>query len=243
MTPSLRVLIISLSSVWLVSLSLSHAAVKKVHVFVALCDNKTQGIQPVGKKIGNGDDAASNLYWGCSDGLSRYFKRSKLWKLNPEKSPVTEPILQRLKFLHHSGSIKLTADAYRGARLKQCLIDFEKAVTSGEYDLVAFIGHNGLMDFTIPSPPTQQKKKTDVIVLCCKSDPYFSARLTVLGGRPVLMTKQLMYPGSFILHDALESWSKGHSLEEIRSAAARAYARNQKISLKAAKGVFTALSE
>jgi hypothetical protein len=49
--------------------SLAQAAPKQIRVFVALCDNKTQGIVPVGEKIGNGDDPDSNLYWGCSDGF------------------------------------------------------------------------------------------------------------------------------------------------------------------------------
>ena len=47
---------------------------KRIHVFVALCDNESQGIVPVGEKIGNGDDPESNLYWGCSDGFGGFFK-------------------------------------------------------------------------------------------------------------------------------------------------------------------------
>ena len=50
-----------------------HAAPKEIRVFIALCDNKTQGIVPVGEKIGNGDDADANLDWGCSDGFGAYF--------------------------------------------------------------------------------------------------------------------------------------------------------------------------
>ena len=50
-----------------------------------------------------------------------------------------------------------------------------------------------------------------------------------------------MYPGSFILRDALPVWAKRGSAEEIRDAGAAAYARNQKISVKAAKGVFAKL--
>ena len=35
---------------------------KIIHVFVALCDNKYQGIVPVPKAIGNGQYPANNLY-------------------------------------------------------------------------------------------------------------------------------------------------------------------------------------
>ncbi len=47
-----------------------------------------------------------------------------------------------------------------------------------------------------------------------------------------------MYPGSFILHDVLEQWRRGAPLSEIRQAAGRAYAKNQKIPVTAATNVF-----
>jgi hypothetical protein len=98
------------------------------------------------------------------------------------------------------------------------------------------------MDFQLPPPPTTQGNKTDVAVLCCLSDKYFSPRLTATGCRPVLMTSQLMYPGAFLLLAAIESWNSGGSTTAIRSAAAAAYAKNQHISLKAASGVFANLT-
>ncbi len=50
-------ILLSLALAWTAS-----ATPKTVKVFVALCDNKTQGIVPVGEKIGNGDDPDANLY-------------------------------------------------------------------------------------------------------------------------------------------------------------------------------------
>ncbi len=50
-----------------------------------------------------------------------------------------------------------------------------------------------------------------------------------------------MYPGAFILQDALQVWIGGGSAV-IRAAAGRAYARNQKISVKAATGVFAPIT-
>lgn len=41
---------------------------RKVHVFVALADNR-QGIAPVPARIGNGQDPANNLYWGARYGI------------------------------------------------------------------------------------------------------------------------------------------------------------------------------
>jgi hypothetical protein len=53
---------------------------KVVHLYVALCDNASQGIAPVPEKIGNGDDPAANLYWGCSEGARSWFSHSSRWK-------------------------------------------------------------------------------------------------------------------------------------------------------------------
>ncbi|MEA1973061.1 MAG: peptidoglycan-binding domain-containing protein, partial [Candidatus Cloacimonadota bacterium] len=36
-----------------------------IHCFVALCCNKCQGIVPVPKFLGKGDDPDGNLYWGA----------------------------------------------------------------------------------------------------------------------------------------------------------------------------------
>ena len=218
------------------------AAETRIAVFVGLCDNATQGIIKVGAKIGDGDKPADNLYWGCTDGLKSHFKASKRWKL--EKSETTtgdDRILERMTFRHVSGNAVLVAEAWRGSKLKECYEACEKAMLSGENDLVAFIGHNVLMDVAIEASAQKAKGKTDAIVLCCVSDRYFRQRLENAGVRPALLTTQLMYPGSFILHDALEPWLQGKARDSLRDAAGLAYARNQKIKPAAAKGVFARL--
>ena len=52
-----------------------------------------------------------------------------------------------------------------------------------------------------------------------------------------------MYPGSFALHEGLEAWFDGKSRGAIREAAAKAMAKNQKISVRAARGIFTDLEK
>ena len=218
------------------------AAEKRIAVFVGLCDNATQGIVKVGAKIGDGDKPADNLYWGCSDGLRSYFKASKRWKLEKAETVTGDDrILDRLTFRHVSGDAVLVAEAWRGSKLKDCYEACQKAMLSGDNDLVAFIGHNVLMDVAIDPPDEKAKGKTDAIVLCCISDRYFRQRLENAGVRPVLLTTQLMYPGSFILHDALEPWLQGKARDTLRDAAGLAYAKNQKLKPAAAKGVFARL--
>ncbi|RYD47409.1 MAG: hypothetical protein EOP85_05525 [Verrucomicrobiaceae bacterium] len=134
------------------SIQVALAAPKKVAVFVALCDNSTQGIVPVPAKIGDGNKPEANLYWGCSDGFSGCFRASKSWKLQRKEVPEDKRIFERLIYLHESGAIQVTAEAWRGSEIKACLTAFETALTSGNHDLCAYIGHNVLMDGEVPPP-------------------------------------------------------------------------------------------
>lgn len=215
------------------------AETKRVHVFVALADNEHQSIAKVPAKIGNGDDAAANLYWGTSDGFKSVFGRSKSWKLEKTETNPTAEILERRSYRHAADDCVLVAEAWRGKNIHQCLKGFFAHLRDRKSDLTAFIGHNGLMDSPLTVEPVQESASSDAIILCCLSARWFNPHLEALKVRPVLTTEQLMYPGSFLLRDALDVWLRGGPRSEIRTAAARAYAANQKISVKAAAGVFT----
>ena len=78
---------------------------------------------------------------------------------------------------------------------------------------------------------------------CCKSEAFFKVRLLRSGGRPVLLTTQLMYPGAFILSAVAAPWSSGAGLPAIRNLAGGTYAANQSISRKSGIGVFSSLKE
>lgn len=224
-------------------LALPCSAAKSIELFVALCDNKTQGIAPVGAKIGNGDDAPNNLYWGCSDGARSYFKKSSKWTLEKSTQPEEDFLLETLTFKHKASGTLLTTHAYRGSRMAKCLEDYFQELKSGGPDkLVAFIGHNGLMDSSpqIPKVTETDKPNTPTIILCCISDSYFAEHLKTFQAHPLLLTKSLMYPGAFILHDTIEVWLKNGKPNQYLEAAAKAYGKNQKISTRAAKTIFTA---
>jgi hypothetical protein len=235
---------------------------RTIHVFVALCDNESQGIAPVPARIGNGDDPANNLYWGSADGLKTVFQQSKDWKLLSSTPKPSERILERCVFERSGEETFLIADAYRGREIKAALRDFLSASAGkgtgtwstklgartvelplgGGASFVAYIGHNGLMDFQLSLLPKRQGPGgKPAVVLCCKSEQYFAEPLRSLGAKPVLLTRQFMYPGAFLLQGALEGWFAGESPQQIRERAAKAYAANQKIEVKAARGVFSAL--
>jgi hypothetical protein len=60
-----------------------------------------------------------------------------------------------------------------------------------------------------------------------------------VNARPLVLTTQLMYPGGFILRAAVDGWTRGESAAALCDRAAASYSRNQRISVKAARGVFT----
>jgi hypothetical protein len=219
---------------------------KTIGVFVALADPKHTGIEALPESLGNGDNAETNLYWGNDEGLKGVFDRSRKWKLvNKEETPQSEVVLSRRIYRRVGGNSALVARAYRGAAMQRCVQDFEAAVAHGSFNLVVFIGHDGLMDFQLPLPAraADQKKQPDCVALCCLSEVYMKPRLLAAGGRPVVLTTQLMYPGAFILEALADPWAAGKGLRELREAAALAYAKNQKISKNAALGVFADLKE
>ena len=226
---------------------------KSIHVMVALCDNKHQGIVKVPKVIGNGQDPKNNLYWGCGYGISTYFKKSPHWK-EVKRYAVDSIILERVVFKHKTRSWYLVADAYDGKRISTCTHDFLSAAAGrkietidvdntkvgihGNSELISYIGHNGLMDFKLRNVyQNMDKKERKVIILACAARNYFKSYLTNANAYPLVWTTNLMAPEAYTLHDAIEAYLEGKSNEEVRESAAKAYSKFQKCSVKAAKGL------
>ncbi|MDA3883646.1 MAG: hypothetical protein PF481_10230 [Bacteroidales bacterium] len=226
---------------------------KTIHIFVALCDNKYQGIVPVPAKIGNGQDPNNNLYWGCAFGIKTYFKNSKEWTLIKTEKLDT-PRLERLVFKHHTQNFYLIADAYDGKYIEKCTKDFFQSSSgqlkdtlmidgrtigiAGNSKLVSYIGHNGLMDFQLTDTfNNTDNKKRDVIILACYSKSYFSFHLRKANVNPLVWTTGLMAPEAYTIHDAIAGYTNNETNESIRTRAALAYSKYQKCSEKAARNL------
>jgi hypothetical protein len=224
---------------------------RTIHIFVALCDNKYQGIVPVPAKIGNGQDPANNLYWGCGYGIRTFFKNSKEWKLIKTRK-INSIILERLVFKHKTKNYYLVADAYDGEYIKECTeaflrsssgllkdtIQVDKTIIgiSGNSKLITYIGHDGLMDFQLSEKfKNIDNIKRDVIILACYSKSYFSPHLKTANINPIIWTSGLMCPEAYTIHDAIIGYVNNETNEGIRNRAAAAYSTYQKCSVKAAK--------
>lgn len=227
---------------------------KVIHVLVALCDNENQGIVPVPAFLGNGEDPQKNLYWGAAFGVKTFFSKSASWQKLAEIDNPKENVLQRIVFKHRTQNVYLVADAYRGSKMRETVDDFfagaagakRENVAAGDLtlqilgsaNLVAFVGHNGLMDFKLENQPAKKDDdERDAVILACASRNYFSAPLKKTSAKPLLWTSNLMAPEAYILHDALEGWVKNETDEQIRDRAASAYSKYQKISIKSSRNL------
>lgn len=227
--------------------------VRTAHILVALCDNKYQGIVPVPAKIGNGQDPENNLYWGAMYGIKTYFNRSKDWQL-VRKQKINDTILERLVFKHKATNMYLIADAYDGQFIKNTTSDFlysasgqfkdtiivdGKAIGSnGNANLISYIGHDGLMDFSLDDVyHNEDQKQRDAIILACYSKRFFSPLLQDCKVNPLVWSSHLMAPEAYVIHAALEGYAQAETNEQIRTRATQAYAQYQKCSIKAARNL------
>lgn len=238
-----------------------------MHVFVALADNKHQGIVPVPANLGNGQDAANNLYWGAMYGVKSFFGRSKNWrKLKIQPHTKHAYILDNAAF-QYKGTVVI-AQAYDGSEMKRALHDFFAAVggkatrrfnitginnsdgnivveSAGMANINCFVGHNGLMDVRPDNIPTRSQRASQsfAVVLACKSQPYFAPVLEQLDCIPLITTSGLMAPEAYTLDAILVACTDDFNADYIHTAAARAYAKYQKCSISAAGRLFVPHSQ
>lgn len=228
-----------------------------VHAFVPLCDNENQGIVPVPEHLGDGRDPDGNLYWGARYGLRTWFDRARGWTRTSQGSRPNAGVLQRLVFTTRARdtTVYLVADAWDGSRMREAIhafmdaasgrtpqvidVDGQRVEAGGRSHVVAFLGHNGLMDFEPPVlAPGEQHPARAAIVLACASRRYFQAPLARSGARPLLLTTGLMAPEAYTFDAALRAWLDTLQPSEVIAAAAAAYDRHQRCGLRAARRLF-----
>lgn len=225
-----------------VALGAAVAAPRRIHVVVALADNATQGIAPVPAKIGNGDDAASNLYWGASEGFRSVFAASRDWKLDRTEANPSPEVLERRTFHHATAECVLVAEAWRGRDIREALASFFQHLRDRRENLVAFVGHERIDGWGHDSHggaggcggsrghgAVLQERRMVRAPYCGPESPAGPHNAATHVSRFLL------------LRDALAVWLRNGSRTEIRAAAGRSYAKNQGTPVKAATGVFSAL--
>jgi hypothetical protein len=237
------------------------------HVIVALADNKNQGLVPVPAAIGDGQKPATNLYWGAGYGVWWFFGKKAGWKEVPQTSTAPPAVLQRVvfrKMLRRGGksvTAYVVADAYDGARIREAVVDElehaagrkeERVViheptgdvsisAGGAASVAAYVGHDGLMDFTVAAPAAGTAEPSrSAMVLACESGQFFGPMLESIPAHRLLLTTGLMAPEAYTLDAALTRWFEGGASQETREAAASTYDRYQHCGLRGARRLFGA---
>jgi len=228
---------------------------KTIHVLVALCDNKYQGIVPVPAKIGNGQDPANNLYWGCGYGVKTFLKKQSDWKFIKQINNPATNIYERLIFKHKTSGTFLIADAYDGSKIKETTSDFldycsgtkKSTITvdsvqikiGGNSGLICYVGHDGLMDFSLENYPAKKDEvKRDAAIFACASRNYFKDPLQKAGANPLIWTTNLMCPEAYTLVPAINGWIKKEKAEVIRENVAQAYNQYHKCGIRGSRNLF-----
>lgn len=227
------------------------------HVVVALCDNVNQGVVPVPPALGNGQDPGRNLFWGARYGVKTYFGRSRDWKAVRCPAPSRDGVLERVAFRSgEKAPVFVVAEAWDGARIREAisaflekasgrevepiLIDGVQVQAGGSAHVVAFVGHNGLMDFPAPAVASGVAPARAAMVVACASQPYFGDLLKRSQASPVLLTTGLMAAEAYSLEAALRVWFSSADAAAARQAAADAYDRHQGCGRNAARRLFSA---
>ncbi len=235
-------------------------------VIVCLADNRYQGIAPLSPELGNGQIPSTNLYWGAKYGVKTFLTEKAGWEVVDTPRVIRPGMLKsvvlkkgiRRGLLKHD--VYLVAEVWEGEAIKAATKRFlalaaGDSVTTvavkkddktmrlpagGAADIVAYVGHNGLMDFTLDSLPVQNADALprSAIILANATKPYFQKYMAATGAHVLLWTTGVISPGAFTLDAALESWIHGDNTDEVLDNVAETYSKYEDCAVKAARSLF-----
>ena len=78
------------------------------------------------------------------------------------------------------------------------------------------------------------------MALACRSQADLAPRLKRIGRPALITTTGLMAPEAYTLDAIIRAWAAGKKPDEVRATAAGACAKNQNISISAARRLFAA---
>jgi len=131
------------------------------------------------------------------------------------------------------------ADVSGGPARTLVLDDKSRLEAGGAAQLVAYVGHNRLMDlerFEWPAPPAAAK---GTIAIACSTAPYMEAEVSAATRVPLLMTRDLLFANAAPLEAAVLAFATGGDYARIRRDATAAYAQVQERPVAKMLGVFT----
>jgi hypothetical protein len=227
-----------------------------VDVHVPLCDNTI--IACGNAKLGNGDNPSTNLYWSTTPGFGVWFQRkgsgwTKVEILTKDtgdkdvlekhtyRRTMSTPAAWRKRGAPKQFTLEVTIRAWRGSAIDRALAAYANDISGkgSSAQLVAFVGHNRLMDldeFTWPAPGTEVK---GAIAIACDTAPYMKKQVSAATRVPLLMTSDLLFANAAPLEAAVLAFAHSDGYAQIRRDAATAYAGVRKRPVAKVIGAFT----
>lgn len=243
-----------------------------VEIHVPLCESTI--IACGNKKLGDGDNPETNLYWSTTPGFGEWFaRRGSGWKrmlkqkagetgdadvlaVHVYRRVISTPSTWRKKGAPDKLEIDLVIHGWRGTAIDRALAAYAEDVSGakartvtltdgttldagGAAQIVAWVGHNRLMDlesFQWPTPGTMTK---GAIAIACHTAAYMEEEVPSATRVPLLMTRDFLFANAAPLEATVLSFANGGTYAAIRLAAATAYAGVQKREVRQVYGAFT----
>jgi len=224
-----------------------------VRVHVPLCDSSI--IACGNAKLGDGDNLATNLYWATTPGFGRWFSRKgSAWKRVRAEDPpdpdvlavhvyrrtVAAPAGWRERGAPKQMPIEIEIFAWRGTAIDRALAAYAADLGDGAAHLVAWVGHNRLMDLEHELAwPAPAAEPTGMIAIACHTAAYMEGHVPAPTRVPLLLTRDYLFANAAPLEATVLAFATGGGYAELRKAAAAAYAGVQKREVRRVAGAFT----
>jgi len=136
------------------------------------------------------------------------------------------------------------ADAYGDVARSITLPDRTTLAAGGAARVVAYVGHNRLMDIPEYDWEAAERRHAGtrvkaVIAVACSTAPYMADSVPSPRRVPLLMTRDLLFAGAHSFEGAVSAFARAASLARILHSAVEAYAKGQGKPAKRVRYVFT----
>ena len=119
------------------------------------------------------------------------------------------------------------------------LADGATLAAGGAAQLVAWVGHNRLMDVGAYAWPAPAATTKGTIAIACHTAAYMEEAVPAATRVPLLMTRDFLFANAAPLEATVLAFAAGGGYARIRRDAASAYARVQQRTVKQVFGAFT----
>jgi hypothetical protein len=229
-----------------------------VEVHVPLCDNEFTRCGNA--KLGDGDNPGTNLYWSTTPGLGVWFARKgsgwtrtvhktggkdtgdpDVLELHEYHRTITTPAAWRKLGAPKTYELDIIIHGWRGSAIDKALAAYANDVSGKGTSarIVAFVGHNRLMDLEKFDWPEAGDDVKGTIAIACHTKSYMKEDVPAATRVPLLMTNDFLFSNAAPLEAAVLAFARGGGYAEIRKDAATAYAGIQKKEVRRVMHAFT----